>query len=63
MTVCPTMAPSPAIADGVVYIGSDNGNVYAIGNAGQSAISIPGFEVVFAVIGLAIVAFIVSKKR
>jgi len=63
MHVCPVMAPSPAIADGIAYLSSEDGNVYAIGNAGQSAISIPGFEVVFAVIGLAIVAFIVSKKR
>ena len=62
MNSCPEMAPSPAIANGIAYVCSYDGNVYAIGNSNQN-ISIPGFEVVFAVIGLAITAFVLSKKR
>ncbi len=64
-TSCPVMAPSPAIADGVVYICSYNGNIYAIGNsnAGQSGISVPGFEVIPVAIALAIATFVVRKKR
>ena len=59
---------SPAVANGVVYVGSDDGNVYAIGEIGHAASAtsqgpMPGFEVAFAVVGLAVAAYIVSRRR
>ena len=87
---------SPEVANGVVYVGSDDYNLYAL-NATTGAklwnyttggevfscpavvngvvyfgsgtkkpgdtSSTPGFEVAFAVIGLAIVAYVARKKR
>jgi eukaryotic-like serine/threonine-protein kinase len=47
---------SPAIANGVVYFGSGTKR------PGDTS-STPGFEVAFAVIGLAIVAYVARKKR
>jgi len=56
---------SPAVSNGVVYVGSDDGYVYAIGNAAAvtSQGATPGFEVAFAVVGLAVAAYVVSRRR
>jgi outer membrane protein assembly factor BamB len=55
---------SPAVANGIVYVGSDDGNVYAIGDAATATSqgTTPGFEVA-SIIGLAIAVYIVSKRR
>jgi PGF-CTERM protein len=57
---------SPAVANGVVYVGSwtPDTNVYAIGNgAAATSQGIPGFEVTLALVGLVIVAFVVRRRR
>jgi len=56
---------SPAVVKGVVYVGCDDGNVYAIGNAAAatSQSATPGFEVTLAIVGLVIVAYVVRRKR
>jgi PGF-CTERM protein len=59
---CTIMDPSPAVADGIVYVGTYDGNVYAIGNSSGGGL-IPGFEVAFAVVGLAVAAYVVSRRR
>jgi PGF-CTERM protein len=59
---CTIMNPSPAVADGIVYVGTYDGNVYAIGNSSGGGL-IPGFEVAFAVVGLAVAAYVVSRRR
>lgn len=56
------VASSPAVSNGVVYVGSGDGNVYAIGNSSGGSL-IPGFEVAFAVVGLAVAAYVVSRRR
>jgi PGF-CTERM protein len=49
----------------VVYVGSNDGNVYAIGSAAEatSQSTTPGFEVVLAVVGLVIAAYVVRRRR
>jgi PGF-CTERM protein len=55
---------SPAVSNGVVYVGSFDHNVYAIGNAAAATSQgAPGFEVAFAVVGLAVTAYVVSRRR
>jgi outer membrane protein assembly factor BamB len=53
---------SPAVVNGVVYVGSNDGNVYAIGNAAaatnQSATS--GFDVMLALVGLVFVGLVIA---
>jgi len=56
---------SPAVSNMVVYVGSNDGNVYAIGSAAEatSQSTTPGFEVVLAVVGLVIAAYVVRRRR
>jgi PGF-CTERM protein len=68
------VSSSPAVVNGVVYFGGSDGNLYAIGNAAaatsQAATSqaatgqgaTPGFEVVFAFVGLVIAAYVVRRR-
>jgi PGF-CTERM protein len=51
---------SPAVANGVVYVGSGTVDVVYWGCGTPD---IPGFGAIFAVIGLAIVAYVAGKKR
>jgi PGF-CTERM protein len=55
---------SPAVVNGTVYAGSDDGNVYAIGIAAAATSQgvTPGFDVVLALIGLIIAAYIVRRR-
>jgi len=57
---------SPTVVNGVVYVGSwtADTNVYAIGNAAAatSQSATPGFEVVLALVGLVIVAYVVRRR-
>ena len=54
---------SPAVANGVVYVGSEDNNVYAIGNAAAATSQgTPSFEVTLALVGLVIVAYVVRKR-
>ncbi len=56
---------APAVANGVVYVGSwtPDTNVYAIGNgAAATSQGIPGFEVTLALVGLVIVAYVVRRR-
>jgi PGF-CTERM protein len=55
---------SPAVVNGVVYVGSGDGNVYALNAAAATSQgATPGFEVAFAVVGLAVAAYVVSRRR
>jgi outer membrane protein assembly factor BamB len=59
---------SPAVANGTVYVGSYDDNVYAIGNAAAATGSTPALEVglVFVglvFVGLVIAAYVVKRKR
>ncbi|MFZ0925405.1 MAG: PQQ-binding-like beta-propeller repeat protein [Halobacteriota archaeon] len=56
---------SPAVSNLVVYVGSNDGNVYAIGNgaAATGQGTTPGFDVVLAFVGLVIAAYVVKRKR
>ncbi|MGD0716776.1 MAG: PQQ-binding-like beta-propeller repeat protein, partial [Halobacteriota archaeon] len=55
---------SPAVVNGTVYVGSSDGNLYAIGNAAAATSqgTTPGFEVVLAFVGLVIAAYVVRRK-
>ena len=55
---------SPAVTNGTVYVGSVDGNVYAIGNAAAatSQSATPGFDVMFALVGLVIAAYVVRRR-
>ena len=55
---------SPAVVNGTVYVGSNDGNVYAIGNAAAVASqgTTPGFEVMLALVGLVIAAYVMRRK-
>jgi PGF-CTERM protein len=55
---------SPAVANGTVYVGGVDGNVYAIGNAAAatSQSATPGFDVMFALVGLVIAAYVVRRR-
>jgi len=55
---------SPAVVNGVVYVGSVDGSVYAIGNAAAatSQSATPGFDVMLALVGLVIAAYVVKRK-
>ncbi|MGB8373012.1 MAG: PQQ-binding-like beta-propeller repeat protein, partial [Halobacteriota archaeon] len=58
---------SPAVANGTVYVGSYDDNVYAAGTAAATGTT-PGFEVglVFVglvFVGLVIAAYVVRRKR
>jgi len=63
-------AGSPVVSNGVVYFTAQASDgtytIYAVGNssasAAQSGSPIPGFEAAFAVVALAIGAYVVSKK-
>ena len=58
------MFSSPAVANGVVYVGSYDKNVYAIGNAAAATSQgmTPGFEVMLAFVGLVITAYVVRRR-
>jgi serine/threonine-protein kinase len=55
---------SPAVVNGTVYVGSYDNNVYAIGNAAGATGhgTTPGFEVMLALVGLVIGAYVVRRK-
>jgi PGF-CTERM protein len=55
---------SPAIVNGTVYVGSYDNNVYAIGNAAgaKSQGTTPGFEVMLALVGLVLAAYVARRK-
>jgi outer membrane protein assembly factor BamB len=56
---------SPAVSNGVIYVGSNDGNVYAIGSAAPvtSQVTTPGFDVTLASVGLIIAAYVVRKRN
>jgi len=56
---------SPAVSNLVVYVGSNDGNLYAVGTAtvATSQGATPGFEVVLAFVGLVIAAYTVRRRR
>jgi len=60
-----TSIASAAVSNLVVYVGSNDGNVYAIGNeaAATGQGTTPGFDVVLAFVGLVIAAYAVKRKR
>jgi hypothetical protein len=60
-----SVSSSPAAVNGVVYVGSVDGNVSAIGSAdaATSQGTAPGFEVMFAFVRLVIAAYVVTRKR
>ena len=55
---------SPAVTNGVVYVGSNDGNVYALSNApaATSQSATPGFDVMLALVGLVIAAYVVRRR-
>jgi PGF-CTERM protein len=55
---------SPAVSNGVVYVGSNDGNVYALSNApaATSQSATPGFDVMLALVGLVIAAYVVRRR-
>jgi hypothetical protein len=56
---------SAAVSNLASYVGSVDGNIYAIGNtaAATSQGATPGFDVILAFVGLGIAAYVVSRKR
>jgi len=55
---------SPAVVNGVVYVGSGDHNIYALNAAAATSQgATPGFEAAFAVVGLAVAAYVVSRRR
>jgi PGF-CTERM protein len=55
---------SPAVSNGEVYVGSVDGNIYAIGNAAAATSqgTTPGFDVILAFFGLVIAAYVVRRR-
>ena len=60
-----TVFSSPAVVNGVVYVGSNDGNVYALSTAPAAASqnTTPGFGVMLAFVGFVIVAYVVRRRR
>ena len=57
------VSSSPAVANGTVYVGSFDSYVYAIGNAAAATSQgIPGFDVMLALVGLVIAAYVVRRR-
>ena len=56
---------SPAVVNGIVYVGSNDGNVHALSTAPAAASqnTTPGFGVMLAFVGFVIVAYVVRRRR